>query len=227
MISRPRVFGGVQSSEDLQVLLSVDDRPAILQKRLGEGRLIIVSEPRLFQNRKLLFETDHARLAVRLAEQLGTDSLLFEEFSHGERSHGGWFDLMKAGWPLSLHFALLICALLGWRLFRRRSPVPFVVESRRSKEEFVDSVAVWAQRTADHEGALDRLIELTKNRLARNWRVPREALAAEASKRGVSADLFLRPAVVTADVLATRAAQLLAVGRRARRPEAGALHRQP
>jgi hypothetical protein len=169
-LTRPRVWADHHSAE-VGRLLSLCGAPLVLELWHGRGLIILVSEPRLFQNARI-GEIGHARLAVRLAERLtaaaGTDVVYFEEFSHGGREIE---NVVEAAWLTSARrptIQLLLVALL-WLLAsagRRRSPLPFEAPSRRSRAEVIDAMATLHARSGDVSGAAERLVEMTRVRIA-------------------------------------------------------------
>lgn len=170
-LTRPRVFVELRSPDrPYERLASAGGRPLLIELTLGEGRLLLLSEPRMLQN-VALSRAAHARLAVRAVERLaahtGTDRILFEEFSHGGREAASVVDLVfttRARWvAMQLVFVLSI-----WLLFvvwRSRSVVPFEAAPRRSRDEVIDAMASLFLRANDTRGAAERLVELTRRRL--------------------------------------------------------------
>lgn len=170
-LTRPRVFTELRPPKrPYQTLASAGGQPLLIELSIGEGRLLLLSEPRMLQN-VALGRAAHARLAVRAVERLaahaGTDRILFEEFSHGGREASTVVDVAfttRARWvTLQLLLAILVWLLLATR--RSRSVVPFEVPPRRSKDEVIDAMASLFLRANDTPGAARRLIELTRRRV--------------------------------------------------------------
>jgi hypothetical protein len=176
-ITRPRVWHETEA-RDYQVLLAVDRHPLLIELSRGQGKLLVLTEPRLFQN-AVISRAAHARLAVRTVEYLAqhaeTKVVLFEEFSHGGREAGSMIEVAvatRARWPLMqiLLLVLLAIAAVAWR---NRSVVPFEAVPRRSRDEVIDAMASLFLRASDTRGAAARLVELTRRRLLTT--VPRGA----------------------------------------------------
>ena len=167
-LTRPRVWAGFERlARPPDVILSIGGRPVLLEMRIGEGCLLLMSEPRLFQN-AALGRGSHGRIAVRaierLTERVGATSVWFEEFSHGGREAKTVIDLAlktRARWVV-LQLLLAVMAWILFRAFRNRSPIPFKPPPRRSRDEAIDAAASLLLRSGDIEGAARRLVELTR-----------------------------------------------------------------
>jgi hypothetical protein len=157
---------------------------------VGKGKLLLFSEPRLFQN-GAIDRAAHARLAVRalerIAEHAGTKRVLFEEFSHGEREAGNVFELAlgtRARWA-TLQVVLVGLAWVLFVAFRRRSIVPHEVPPRRSRHEVIDAMASLYLRSGDTVGAYVRLVALSRLRIARSLGLGAQSASAEDLARAV------------------------------------------
>jgi hypothetical protein len=172
-LTRPRVWSAdpmAKGRAEYRVLASADGKPLLLELSLGAGKLLVLSEPRLFHN-AVLSRGSHAELAVRIVEELTTtadsDVVMFEEFSHGGREASSIFELAvdtRARW-LVLHLSFLVLIWIFTVVWRSRSIVPFEVPPRRSRDEVIDAMASLYLRSNDVRGAASRLDELTRLRL--------------------------------------------------------------
>jgi hypothetical protein len=170
--TRPRTFRLIDRSAGAHPLLVAGGEPILLELEVGRGKLLLLSEPRLFQN-GAIDRASHARIAVRAVERLAeagnTRRIYFEEFSHGAREASNVIDLAfgpQTRW-ITLQIAALGLAWIGLVVFRRRSAVPFEVPPRRSRQEIIDAIASLYLRSGDYAGGWRRLIALSRLRLAR------------------------------------------------------------
>jgi hypothetical protein len=169
-LTRPRALSrSGEAAWPGEVLLESDGRALAIELRIGQGKLILVSEPRMFQN-GAIGRNHHGRIAAaaidRLASHAGTDVVWFEEFSHGGREASNLIDLAlttRARWMVA-QLLLLVAAYVLWASRRDRSIVPVEVTPRRSKDEVIDAMASLFVRANDSPGALRRLVELTRQR---------------------------------------------------------------
>jgi hypothetical protein len=105
------------------------DRPVILRSTVGNGSVVLLADPALFQN-ALLREADHALLLVRLAETLqGRGRVLFDEYSLGGWVPASPLELAFAPgvWGFSAHLAVLVGLLvvsIAWVRSFPRDPEP-------------------------------------------------------------------------------------------------------
>jgi hypothetical protein len=117
------------------------ERDLVALYPLGEGELVVVSDPALFLNRSIA-EADNAVLAVHLLGRLGGRAV-FDEFYHGLTIRGNPVWLVTRH-PYGLFVALLLAAtaLWVWREWVRLGPpAPAGPFRRRSIGEYVDAMA--------------------------------------------------------------------------------------
>ena len=178
LLTRPRVWSLDRPGEQgLEVLLAACGAPVALGLTRGSGRVVLLSEPRLLQN-GAVSRGAHARLATRVvehvAQRVGTRALFIEEFSHGGRevAHAGALLVStRARWPTAQLLLVMLVAAWAWS-GRRRAPVPLPRKDRRSRGEVIDAMAELYRRTGDVRGAAERLVQVSKVRIAESLSSP-------------------------------------------------------
>jgi hypothetical protein len=179
--------GFVEESVDAAVWRSVariEGEPFVLERTLGDGRLVLVSDARFLTNR-WLDRAESAPFALDLVRAYGVPWI--DEHEHGFVATRGALRYL-AGSP-ALPFFLGL-ALLGMGLAWAGAALPprLVQEldpSAPTLETFVSSLGRFYAGTHDYRRVLDRYRELTARRLRRRFGLPPDApLAALAERLG-------------------------------------------
>lgn len=141
----------------------------------GRGRVVIMSDPYVVSNAGLN-RADNLFLAVNLATGgLRRGRILFDEFHQGYGEGQNEVFAYFRGTPVLWLFAqgALVALALVWtrgRRFARSLPAPHV--DRRSKLEFVASMAELQQRSRAYDLALENIYTRTRRALARYGGLP-------------------------------------------------------
>jgi len=136
----------------------------------GRGRVIILSDPFIVANRGIN-RADNLQLAANIITGAGGDGLIaFDEFHQGRGMTRNELAAYFAGTPILAMCAqlFLIAAAVVWtrgRRFARPLPAPHV--DRRSKLEFVASMAELQQRARAFDLAIENVYARTRRALAR------------------------------------------------------------
>jgi len=175
-----------------------DERGALLvDYARGRGRIIVLSDPFIVANRGI-GRADNLQLAVNIITTgAGDDGLIaFDEFHQGRGATRNQFVAYFAGTPVLAMCAqlFLLATAIVWtrgRRFARPLPAPRV--DRRSKLEFVASMAELQQRARAFDLAIENVYGRTRRALARyggsDVSAPRSLIAAGvASRSGRSRD---------------------------------------
>ncbi len=126
------------------------DKAIVARERIGDGDLVVVSWPEVFQNDHL-GNANHLQLLVALA---GRRPVYFDEVLHGIVSGDGALELMKQ-WNLGpfLGTLCLVALLVFWRAGRRVGPPE--EDSRETRSDAIDLVrslgALYRDVTKKHE----------------------------------------------------------------------------
>jgi hypothetical protein len=176
LTSEPRAIGcgplaTFDPATDWKPLARLGDRPFVLERALGAGRLVLVADVAFLENR-CFAEGDAAPLAGDLVRSFGPPWL--DERSHGLRAPRGVVaTLAHSRAVVFLALAGLVGVLYLWhgalvpprRLQEPSLPAPTL-------DAFVDSLARLYAATGDHARVLERYRELTASRLRRLFGLP-------------------------------------------------------
>ncbi|HEY0081713.1 MAG TPA: DUF4350 domain-containing protein [Pyrinomonadaceae bacterium] len=193
----PDVEAALPPSWSAPVFHVSDERGALLLDfARGRGRIVVLSDPFIIANRGIN-RADNLQLAFNVIAGAGGDGLIaFDEFHQGRGTTRNQFAAYFEGTPILAMCAqlFLIAAAIVWtrgRRFGRPLPAPRV--DRRSKLEFVASMAELQQRARAFDLAIENVYGRTRRALARYGGVdasaPRANIAAAvAARSGQSRD---------------------------------------
>ncbi|HZH30937.1 MAG TPA: DUF4350 domain-containing protein [Pyrinomonadaceae bacterium] len=168
-----------------------DERGALLLDfARGRGRIVVLSDPFIVANRGIN-RADNLLLALNVVAGADDSGLIaFDEFHQGRGTTRNEFAAYFAGTPVLAMCAqlFLIAAAVVWtrgRRFGRALPAPRV--DRRSKLEFVASMAELQQRARAFDLAIENVYGRTRRALARyggsDVSAPRATIAAAVAER--------------------------------------------
>lgn len=164
----PVAASSAQTSPAPVVHLS-DSRAALLvDYKYGAGRIIILSDPFIIANSGIN-RADNLRLAINVIAG-ANDLIAFDEYHHGRFATHNQIISYFAGTPVlpmlgQLGLIILVAVWTSGRRFARPLPLPFV--DRRSKLEFVASMAELQQRSRAFDLAIENIYARTRRVLAR------------------------------------------------------------
>ncbi|MDT7604977.1 MAG: hypothetical protein QOF61_2974 [Acidobacteriota bacterium] len=154
---------------DAPVFNFTDERGALLADYArGRGRVIILSDPFIVANNGIS-RADNLQLATNVIAQ-GGGLIAFDEYHQGRGETHNQLINYFAGTPVLAMFGqiVLIAALVIWSRGRRFArPIPALRPDRRSKLEFVASMAELQQRARAFDLALENIYSRTRRALAR------------------------------------------------------------
>jgi hypothetical protein len=151
------------------VIHLIDSRGTLLADyKYGDGRIIILSDPFIIANSGLN-RADNLRLAVNVVAG-ASDLIAFDEYHHGRAVTHNQILSYFAGTPVlamigQIGLIVLVVVWTSGSRFARALPLPFV--DRRSKLEFVASMAELQQRTRAYDLAIENIYARTRRVLAR------------------------------------------------------------
>ncbi|HEX8748062.1 MAG TPA: DUF4350 domain-containing protein [Pyrinomonadaceae bacterium] len=146
-----------------------DSRAVLLADyKYGAGRIIVLSDPFIIANGGIN-RADNLRLAVNVIAG-ANDLIAFDEYHHGRYAAHNQIISYFAGTPVLAMLGQLCLIVLAavWTSgsrFARPLPLPFV--DRRSKLEFVASMAELQQRSRAFDLAIENIYARTRRVLAR------------------------------------------------------------
>jgi hypothetical protein len=136
----------------------------------GRGRIVVLSDPFIVANRGIN-RADNLQLAANIVTGAGGDNLIaFDEFHQGRGTTHNEFAAYFAGTPVLAMCAqlfLLVAAVVWTRGRRFGRPLPAPRVDRRSKLEFVASMAELQQRAHSFDLAIENIYGRTRRALAR------------------------------------------------------------
>jgi uncharacterized protein DUF4350 len=163
--------GRWESHRGARALVTADGEPVTLERRAGDGTILLVADPSPLQNR-LLGDADNAALALALS---GPGPLTFVESVHGYGTATG-----LAALPARFGWALILLGLSGLLLIAARWPRLGPPEQREEplfppRRAYVDALAATLARSRDRAAVAESVRSAARRRLARRAAMPRDA----------------------------------------------------
>ncbi|MDT5261714.1 MAG: hypothetical protein QOC61_718 [Acidobacteriota bacterium] len=151
----------------------------------GRGRIVVLSDPYIVSNAGIN-RADNLFLATNVATGGRAGRVAFDEFHQGYGATQNQIFAYFSGTPILWMFAQLslVALALVWtrgRRFARALPAPR--PDRRSKLEFVASMAELQQRARAYDLAIENIYQRTRRALARYGGLPATASLAEIAER--------------------------------------------
>lgn len=154
----------------------------------GAGRIIVLSDPFIVSNVGIS-RADNLILAVNAVAGAG-GLIAFDEYHQGRRATQNEMLAYFAGTPvlpMLAQFSLLVVIIVWSRGRRFARPLPLPRVDRRSKLEFVASMAELQQRARAYDLAIENIYTRTRRVLARyagvDYNSPRAEVAARVAAR--------------------------------------------
>jgi hypothetical protein len=208
-----------------------DEQGALLADYVvGRGHIIVLCDPFIVANNGIE-RADNLQLALNVIAGSGDGGLIaFDEYHQGRAATENQLLAYFAGTPvlaLCGQAVLLVCALVWTRGRRFARPLPASRIDRRSKLEFVASMAELQQRARAYDLAIENIYARTRRALARyggaSQNVPRQQLAARVAARSglnqTDLEALMRACEDAINGAPLKAAQALALVRRLRELE--------
>jgi hypothetical protein len=151
----------------------------------GRGRIVVLSDPYIVSNAGIN-RSDNLFLAANVATGGHAGRVAFDEFHQGYGATQNQIFAYFSGTPILWMFAQLsiVALALVWtrgRRFARALPAPR--PDRRSKLEFVASMAELQERARAYDLAIENIYQRTRRALARYGGLPATASLAEIAER--------------------------------------------
>ncbi|WP_026567407.1 DUF4350 domain-containing protein [Bacillus sp. UNC41MFS5] len=162
----------LQSRKGDRVLLSDQDGPIAVKRSIGKGQLIVGITPEWMTNGNLL-KKDHLPLLLYLFNQEKSDSLLFDEYIHGEENASSVWNVYPM-WFLVLVIQMILLLILWlWAKGKRFGPI-FVPreESVRFSDEGLKALAAWYLRGKRYHDSISIQADFVKMLLQERWQIP-------------------------------------------------------
>ncbi|MBC7931451.1 MAG: hypothetical protein H7Z38_12885 [Rubrivivax sp.] len=155
----------------------------------GAGRIVVLSDPYIVSNGGIN-RADNLFLAVGVVTGGRTGRVAFDEFHQGYAATQNELFAYFRGTPILWMFAqsaLVVLALVWTQSRRFARPLPAPRADRRSKLEFVASMAELQQRSRAYDLAIENIYQRTRRALARYGglapNAPLENIAEQVARR--------------------------------------------
>jgi hypothetical protein len=166
-----------------------DDRGALLiDYPHGAGKIVVLSDPFIVANNGIS-RADNLQLALNAVAGRG-GLIIFDEYHQGHAAARNRLFAYFAGTPaiaMFAQFGLIVVAIIWTRGRRFGRPLPLPHVDRRSKLEYVASMAELQQRSGAYDLAIENIYARTRRALARFAGVdnmtPRGEIAARVAAR--------------------------------------------
>ncbi len=169
VIQNPTAVSQVEASSPAPLALVYDLRGALLmQYKHGAGEIVLLADPFIMANNGIS-RADNLQLALNIvAGHKGL--ILFDEFHQGHATARNRLIAYFAGTPVMAmlgQFSLIVLAVMWTRGRRLGRPLPLPSVDRRSKLEYVASMAELQQRSRAYDLAIENIYARTRRVLAR------------------------------------------------------------
>lgn len=163
------VGGGVEPASPAPVVqLSTANGPLLVDYPHGAGRVVILSDPFIVANAGIKL-ADNLLLAQNLVGAKG-GLVAFDEYHQGRAASQNHLAAYFAGTPvlpIVAQLGLIVVAVMFTRSRRFGRALPLVQPDRRSKLEYVASMAELQQRSRAYDLAIENIYLRTRRALAR------------------------------------------------------------
>ncbi len=161
-----------QVNKQDQVLLYDDVGVIAYEKPYGKGRLIVVNSPQWLTN-EMILEEDHLSLVISFINKERPDTILFDDYIHGEEHASNFLTLFPKWYLLILLQGAILVVLWLMRKGKRFGPI-FVPreESVRFSDEKIRALAAWYQRCRRYQDSLSIQADYMNLLMQEKWGIP-------------------------------------------------------
>jgi hypothetical protein len=185
----PAPYEGPDADPDAPVVHVLDGREGpgalLVDYAYGRGRVVVLSDPYVVSNAGVN-RADNLFLAANVVTGGRKGRVAFDEFHHGYGETSNRLFAYFGGTPILWMFAqgALVALALVWTSGRRFArPLPAPRPDRRSKLEFVSSMAELQHRARAYDLAVENIYQRTRRALARYGGLTANAAAAQIAER--------------------------------------------
>ncbi|WP_130859186.1 DUF4350 domain-containing protein [Gracilibacillus phocaeensis] len=163
----------IEPEENDHVLLTTsDDQVIALERPIGEGSLIVLTEPNWLTNEGITAQdqTDAVFATIPFDQQ---PSIVFDEFSAADIGSVSPFDLYP-GWAYVLLVQGIILAIfILWKQGKRFGPVyPVREETVRLSDERIQAIAIWQTKGKNYTAAIQNQLTYLKEAVRLRYGLP-------------------------------------------------------
>ncbi len=152
------IYGEFTGLGDAWETLAETDRPVLIRRTVGKGRLILCSAPLLFTNYGLLQDPDFAAFALSQLDERGIHYTQYYHLGRQENTSPFRYILTEAAltWALYLMLATLLCFLMI-NSCRKQRPIPVIEPPENTTVHFIKTMGALFFREKRHVKAAQKL----------------------------------------------------------------------
>ncbi len=151
----------LEEDSEWEVRASLEDKPILISKDLGEGKLILSSTPYIFTNFGLLFNENYTAAATMLSllPENKTHFTQFYQLGKGEATTPFRYFLKQPPLRWSLYLGLVILLVFLVVSSRRtQRPIPVITPPANATVDYVKTLGALFFRERNHKRAAQRLV---------------------------------------------------------------------
>lgn len=151
----------LESTHDWEVIATVDDRPVVMSKTIGEGRITIASIPLIFTNFGMLYDQNYRAVEelLRLLPSQNVHYTMFYKSGRREATTPFRYFLREDALRWSLYLGLFLVTLFLIISSRRKQrPIPVIKPPENTTVQYVKTLGSLFYRERNHKKAAMKLI---------------------------------------------------------------------
>ncbi|MFY0602206.1 MAG: hypothetical protein JXR03_21195 [Cyclobacteriaceae bacterium] len=146
------------------------EKPILISRPFGKGKIVLCSNPLLFTNYALMQEYRFAELALNLLPDVPTHYTTFYQLGRQESSSAFRYVLTEAAlrWGIYLSIALILL-FIGINSQRRQRPIAIITPLENTTVHFIRTMAALFYRERNHKKAAEKLCSHFMRELQRRF----------------------------------------------------------
>ncbi|MRG87478.1 DUF4350 domain-containing protein [Salinibacillus xinjiangensis] len=161
------------TGEGDETLLEDEQGTIAMKRSVGEGQLIVVTEPMLMMNDALL-NADHLQLVLSLLNESEYEEIVFDEYIHKNPNVFTLWTVFPQWFYVLLIQGALLALLWLWARGKRFGPIkaPPREDTVRFSDERIVALASWYQRRKRYQESLLLQADYIKLLMQERWGIP-------------------------------------------------------
>nr|WP_207789360.1 DUF4350 domain-containing protein [Neobacillus terrae] len=154
-------------------ILLRDERGTVaIERKVGKGKLIVNIAPEWMTNREIV-KQDHLPLVLNLLKESRSETILLDEYIHGEQNAPRYLSVFPKWFLLLLLQGILILVFWLWQSGKRFGPI-FIPreETVRFSDEGIQALTAWYLRGRRYHDSLLIQADYVKLLLQEAWGIP-------------------------------------------------------
>lgn len=163
------VYGAEVQSTAPVVHISTQGRPLLIDYPYGTGRIVLLGDPYIVSNAGIAL-ADNQQLALNIVSRRSGGLIAFDEYHQGHGASQNRIISYFSGTPvvaIALQIVLITLAIVWTNGKRFARPLPLASADRRSKLEYVASMAEVQQSAKSYDLAIENIYMRLRRVLAR------------------------------------------------------------